>query len=1079
MLKRIKKYWNGLNLFLFFEIVLILFISLLPLTWLRHNELVKGVDTVLGFNFKVQWENRYNVWKYLQGTGYQLADQLGFLPFALNYLLSLAGLSIYFIHRFNLFLYFFLAALGSWILSIVLFGKGKEKRILRFLVVAVYSFSFFASGTVWYRPSGAMHLFAMSPIFIASTLHLINQIKELNYRKILRNSFFLSIIGTILAFGSFGSNNMVVMPFFLILLFFFLIIFKKDSSYTKIVLLFFFSFSFFFLILNLWWEVNFISGLKEMYWGATYGGDINSSYQMFEGSSHFTSIQNVIRLLSHQELWTPGGPDNDPYHTWQKILVQPIFNLFTYYGPFFLFVSTFSIFSKKKSGATTLLSLFSILLILIFLSKQGSPPFSFINYFILKLPFGAFWRHGSDKLAHITALLIAIFTSLGIFSTYMLIKQKNKILSLMFILISFSIIIFVTGFPLVMGKNLANDGKTMPGGKAKIPSYYWEMGNDIKKQGELFRLVHLPLYNGPIAYQWEKGVQPNLDPIDTYFHEKPEIINNYDSYYFRVFNFFENLFRSSITKNELQQGYKKSFGWFNVKTILLHLDFRKDYAPRSGAYYGKPEIDVYSPYPEEYQEILTNDAYFKSKQYGKLITYEVDNNYFLPRIYIPQNTYIVSNVSEEESKEEFYNNLSSLTTLPIIKDRSAFYLLSDILAQKQDESSLKRLFDSSTLLAFPLQIGQNQYQITLPKEEIYDVYIKNPPEGNFSINFSNGNSINTNFKEGNKNGWTNLGHINLNQKKIHFFISMESIENKNLLTDKFEEVQQSKNGEKINTNNNYKEGENSPTVHSYYQTVTNIKPEKKYQITLDCSKFENKKNYILIEEFQAKQTIPFKTTKKELNQQNCTHTFRTENSTEFATIYFIEERNNEINQKSNLSIFEEAKMVLLSDYSLFFVSQQDKQWFANEEIPDLSFYHKSPSQYFLKVSANNKPYIIVFSETFAKGWKLSKNNEGAIIPRGKKIIGTYFDGNITEYAHNNSFWGNHLFSIPQKKHDSGHFLTNAFSNSWIIEPVPENNNQQFTIQFLPQKIFLWGVATSGFSGVLILTIILILRKRRD
>lgn len=769
------KFLSKVPLYLLIELVIIFVFSLLPFTWLKDGEVVKGVDTILGFNFKNQWTSRYYVWKYLQGTGYQLADQMGYFPFLLNFILSKTGLSLSFLHRFNLSFYFFLAGFGTWLLSLSLFGKNPNKKVLRLLIVSCYCFSYFASSIVWYRPSGQMHLFAITPIFLFFLVFIIKNIESASLKQTIKKGIIFSIISTFLVFGAFASNNMVVIPFFLIFFFGLLFLLNKNREVRIKLLSFFLIFGFCFGILNLWWEINFFQGLKEQYWGATYGGKIEESLQTFVGSSEYTNLSNTFRQLTHQELWSGGGPNQDSYHDWQQILDYPFIRFFSFYPVIFLFLSPLFIFPLKNQNKKILFSFWIILLFLVFLSKQGSPPFEKINYLILKLPYSAFWRHGSDKLIHLNSLLISIFSSLGIFEVYLFLKKLAIRKSLYFIIFSFLIIIGVIGYPIWSGKTLSSDGISMPGSKAIIPNYYYKMGEEIKKQPELFRLLHLPLFQGPIAYQWEKGVQTNLDPIDTAFHEKPEIINNFDSYYSRVFNFLENYFRQSTYNSDLSNSSYKALGWFNIKTILLHLDQRTSYTPRSGKYYGKPEVEVYAPRSEEYNYILENNENFSSTIFEKLIAYEIKPKYFLPRIYIPEETYLIS-IPQKPEQDGFYDIFSQFLTLPNIKTRSAFFLYQDLNQRKiNEEKSLEnQIISHSKIVVLPQKIdsasGEEKFKIIIPKTGQYKIYIKTGNLESSKLSFGDNDSFSAPKETKDSLSWIKVGEKNLkNGEQIFSF----------------------------------------------------------------------------------------------------------------------------------------------------------------------------------------------------------------------------------------------------------------------------------------------------------------------
>ena len=124
------------------------------------------------------------------------------------------------------------------------------------------------------------------------------------------------------------------------------------------------------------------------------------------------------------------------------------------------------------------------------------------------------------------------------------------------------------------------------------------------------------------------------------------------------------------------------------------------------------------------------------------------------------------------------------------------------------------------------------------------------------------------------------------------------------------------------------------------------------------------------------------------------------------------------------------------------------------KLPTIEFKKINPIKYKIEIKNAKKPFPIVFSETFNKGWKVYPKDSGL-----NKFYETYFKEPISE--------GNHL-------------TANGYANSWMIDPdsfkgagtyiVNQDGsaNFSFTIEFWPQRLFYLGLSISGVTMLLCL-----------
>lgn len=110
---------------------------------------------------------------------------------------------------------------------------------------------------------------------------------------------------------------------------------------------------------------------------------------------------------------------------------------------------------------------------------------------------------------------------------------------------------------------------------------------------------------------------------------------------------------------------------------------------------------------------------------------------------------------------------------------------------------------------------------------------------------------------------------------------------------------------------------------------------------------------------------------------------------------------------------------------IFFVTSKDQED-SIVNYPTVSFIKENPTKYTVTVDNLKRPAFIVFSETFDKGWKIYRND------------------------------GSNLF-------ESQHFQANGYANTWLINPEDLKDNKKLTIEYAPQKLFIFGTVISVAS----------------
>jgi len=133
------------------------------------------------------------------------------------------------------------------------------------------------------------------------------------------------------------------------------------------------------------------------------------------------------------------------------------------------------------------------------------------------------------------------------------------------------------------------------------------------------------------------------------------------------------------------------------------------------------------------------------------------------------------------------------------------------------------------------------------------------------------------------------------------------------------------------------------------------------------------------------------------------------------------------------------------------------------KVPKITFVKINPTKYKIKVENAKEPYLLVFSESFHKDWKLYVNS-GSDDKNFGKIVESYFDGDIKEGTHRNIFFELATFETWNKKalNENRHLIANGFANSWYITPEDIGNKEDYEliIEFWPQRLVYMGLLIS-------------------
>ncbi|GAG60024.1 unnamed protein product, partial [marine sediment metagenome] len=202
-------------------------------------------------------------------------------------------------------------------------------------------------------------------------------------------------------------------------------------------------------------------------------------------------------------------------------------------------------------------------------------------------------------------------------------KKYRKSISLVIVAALYILLFGVYMWPYWTGAIIYEGGEIKPSARVKIPEYYYKAANYINEEKGEFKILSLPHQTGGVAYDWEDGGYIGSGDIIVSLISKP-ILSPFDPDDEIVSPFLTVLFNLSNPLG-LGDNMVKMLGLANIRYILIHNDVNY--------YINNPNPDLTV---EKIKDILSSVKNINlEKSFGKLDFYKLNNDFFLPHIYIP------------------------------------------------------------------------------------------------------------------------------------------------------------------------------------------------------------------------------------------------------------------------------------------------------------------------------------------------------------------------------------------------------------------------------------------------------------
>jgi hypothetical protein len=998
------------------DILLILILGLLSITWFRGNNLIAGGDFGLPLDWIRLFKQCFSAWGETVSFGLFLPQGV-FLVLALfNSGLQFLGFGPVLIQK----IFFYLCFTGSGLAMYCLCQTFKMPRIGRIASSIFYMLNPFSLVIIWKVSHGSIQIpYAIAPLFLSLFVWAVNS--QVKISKLILVFWVFSFFA-----GIAYANPKFIFIHALPVFFYFLSIQLFDDKKRKRTLTVSLIFLIVWFLANFYWLYPYVSNLGGITRGAHFPVLMSDLEEIRLNS---VSLLKAIRMLGYWSL--SSGYKGEAYYPYWKFYTFPLVNLISWLIPLLVCLGFFW-------GKTNKQKLFFFLGVIIFGLwgiKGPLPPLGgLISWIYARIPYFSLPARFSFLFYGLpTYLVFSLLLGYGFLFLYELGYRQIKKWVLLPLFSLFLLLTVVLVWPFWNGEVVRAEGKVFPGERFWVPDYWWQAKEWLSGQRDYFRVLPLPMsktYN--VAFHWGEGYSGT--DISRWLLPQPYIYSNSGNTY-RI----PELIGSLIEKQSDFKEIAKLLGLINTKYLLLRDDTRWEFFLGHNWWFIHNEDNLKSFLSK--QKDLSVD-----REIGKLKFYKIDNDYLLPHIYIPrQVTYAMGDVDglaamteffDPQNKEAIYFSGQDGDKLPF--DPQAFNQL--LIWQKpvfSGNGAPNYLVNPTYKFEIPVA---GDYELYLPREISGKYYVL--PENQIELTLDGENRQKARLGS-QANNLFKLGHFTLEKgfHEITLFsppavnlVADPSFENKPW--DSVEILSSAKLGGEASSSlsSDAKEGRYSLKLTAGRNTMITFSPVDHfrigdtYNVSFWAKNLEGKPPVIVIWQNQDQAKTPHWSPSinqfgsadpltsfsrvplllsKEWKQYH--FSFKPHETMQMFGLAFMGEGGEKSN---NLYDDVHVERVFDSPILLRYVSP-----LSSPKPPEVSFAKRNSTSYQINVRDAKGPFFLVFSDAFSPEWGLS---------------------------------------IPGK-----HFFVNGFANGWHIS---KTGDYQITLEYQNQKklVFSYGVTLASF-----------------
>jgi len=366
-----------------------------------------------------------------------------------------------------------------------------------------------------------------------------------------------------------------------------------------------------------------------------------------------------------------------------------------------------------------ILFLASVFTITLFLLKGNGEPFGELFQFVFeRFIFLQVFRNPFEKIGFLLILVFGLLLSFGVWRLSLVRKRIAKYV----FPVSFLVLTVFFGFPFWTGLVFTNtEGGVLKSNSIIVPEYYKEVSSWVDSQLGVFRFVSLPLGGEAITHNWEReylGVE-----LSSLLFNTPNV--SFNSTIPRY-----NEIASSVSRYQIEPEILNFLPFINAKYIVWREDI--DFKARE-----MPDPKIVRSKLDEWLDLGLLAKRFEA---GKLAVYEINSDYFWPKIYLTGNK-LITNSNDLASLSSLVENFPAQKFVTFDKDclekctgfNKLVYVPEKVYLQKvssplptelSDDDLLAKLFYSKHLpgdLIYPL-IKLNE-RILEAREKDYDGWL--------------------------------------------------------------------------------------------------------------------------------------------------------------------------------------------------------------------------------------------------------------------------------------------------------------------------------------------------------------------
>ena len=511
--------------------------------------------------------------------------------------LEALGIPSFLIQAFVFWLLFFVSGLAIYFFTKQLFPKLSEKAAL--IAVLFYWFNPSSLVNVWNRfVNNGMVFFALLPL---ASFFYIKGMQTRNWAYAI-----FSVLSTFIfsyALTSTPFNILLGFVFFYSSLYYFIT--ERDLSNKIFYIKYFLLTIVAFVGVNFWWIGQFFS--------FSYSPDFLTTLSSFfspEGnlgtlttlSQKLGNLIDVVRL-KHATFFSSEEP------SWQQFFDFPLFRILEFLVPAFILATII-----KGRKVREILYLGTLFIAGLFLAKGNNPPLGEVFEFpFLNIHFLQVFRNPFEKFSIIIALAASPLFALSLDKLSFPSKIKKHLIVFFLLFVG-----FFWGFPFWTG--LVFTGKILENGqprsyKVKIPDYYWQVNDWLKKQNGDFRFLSLPIGGEGITYNWENRYS-GIELSSSIFEISNVSLNTTIPFYNRLV--------SKISEYQNSENLLKFLPFINARFIVLRSDI--DFRDRKMA---DPQT-----IRRNLEEFVSEGSLSRKYEAGSLAVYELTPSLFWSKIFV-------------------------------------------------------------------------------------------------------------------------------------------------------------------------------------------------------------------------------------------------------------------------------------------------------------------------------------------------------------------------------------------------------------------------------------------------------------